>query len=342
MNVLFVVNTEFHLFVSLYLYYNNYINNNVKFIVIKSKFRFQDSYQFNKLNVEFIDNTDFNNLKKYNKNIISQINNISTNSYDKVYVFQDADFINNLLISTLKSKKSKLEITLVQDGLVAYVSDYDKVKTLKKRIKLNLLKYFYGYKKLNTTLFWGSNYLIDNYLVSSPEHTIIKTNKKIEKLEFNATSLFSNQLIFDFFKFDSSKYSLSSEKRYVFFISQGYISEKSRKIEIKILNLLIEKCNLHNYELIVKLHPSESIETFSQFTLSNNTTIISEKFPAEFIMINIKNSIIMSGYSSSLLINIQTNKFFWIYPMIYDINFNFKLDHIKVLNTINDLNTIFE
>jgi hypothetical protein len=333
--IIFLINTEYHLLLAKYIFNIHFPSYQPLFLIIKNKNRFKSPIIFD-TTIKLIESPLF--FKKgFNKIIFfKSFNEVLLNNYDIVLSFQDAEFVNNILISEIKQRYNS-KIILCQDGLASYVNDYSYFKLLKKTIKIFYIKYFLNFKEISFVLKWGKNKNVDEYLLTNPNDLYFKTKKEINTLEFEQNDLFIKQ-IEKLFNFDIKKLNIVKTDRYIFFLSQGFLDKESRNLEFNLIKKLKQISIQNNLKLIIKLHPSDSRNDIINLIDDEKIELIKENIPAELILTLFNNSYIISGYSTSLLTKTKTNKYYWVYPILYKkFKSKFKVEHINIIDNFDQL-----
>ena len=121
------------------------------------------------------------------------------------------------------------------------------------------------------------------------------------------------------------------------------------KYESQLLKVISE--SLPGYTILFKKHPNQKSENLTH--LPDSIFRIDQVFPVELLIANLKDSIVISSYSNSMLYHNSTCRYFWTYPIIAQTGelkksierFNPK-KYIKVVQNfeelINDLKKINE
>lgn len=330
MKILFIINTEFHLFVSLQLYYTIHRNNDVKFVIIKNSRRFKSTYDLPVENI-IIENLFELKQKVDYKSIVEKIDE----KFDMVYLFQDADYINNIMISFLKEKYNS-KMILVQDGFCAYEQGYTARKMFNKYIKISYYKLFLGVKYLKFVIKWGKHKYIDEYLLTCPDKLYFKTNKIKRELLLESNNDFTNE-ISKIFKNENILQKIDSNKKYIFYLSQSLSLDYCLK-EIEIFKLIKKSISNSNYKFLVKLHPAGVFAETIEFCKNNDIEVIKEPVPAEMIFSKLANSIIITAFSSASLFKVKSNDYLWIYPLITNYKkLKIPVEYIRVVNDCQQL-----
>ena len=97
-----------------------------------------------------------------------------------------------------------------------------------------------------------------------------------------------------------------------------------------------------DYKILFKKHPNQKLENLTY--LDSSIFRIDEIFPVELLIASIKDGVIISSYSNSMLYNNANCNYFWTYPIVSKSGelkkeierFNPK-DYIKVVNNFDEI-----
>lgn len=237
--------------------------------------------------------------------------------------------------------KSKGTTTyLAPDGMGAYVKF--KAKNLRSKLMNTLASYkFFSLHGLKFPKIWftswdfGFNGYYDYIYAYSKTLPYVPKSKKIIEVD----------------------YQLSPEKVEKLKKSFG-ISLEGIPTENVVL-LINERHKVVNYEkqlldiigqqrpdapILFKKHPNADLQNLKFLSDYKNVIFLEEVFPVEILIASLKNSVIISSYSTSMLYHNPTCKYFWTYPIVEkggELNkpierFNPK-GYITVLNSFEEL-----
>ena len=112
--------------------------------------------------------------------------------------------------------------------------------------------------------------------------------------------------------------------------------------EIEILNELIAKFS--NKGIIYKSHPNTKPELLEQISRIKGLTIVNYAIPVELLIMQMKDTCIISGYSTALLTNNPSCRFYWTYKLLGNEGRLFSqlqivnpTKHIKEVSTIDEI-----
>ncbi|MFD1173226.1 polysialyltransferase family glycosyltransferase [Oceanobacillus picturae] len=287
-NILFSVNTVFHLMMTkLYINKNNIrnasiichavndelpkiINNDpsfdTKFIIDRNK-----KYK-----------TTFNRAlakKSINQNIKRYLKKIDLTC---IIVFKDNDIVNQIILEYAKVQNVKT--ILIEEGLGIYtepIRGYKKTPFSKmKQLLMSYPKYSY-----NTQ---GINPLIGEIKVNSPKllPDAKKRNKIVSEINFNKVKELDRKNLFNYFNTRNFGVNNINGESVVLYIGQPFsefntldsIVEKEKISEI--FNVLVES----NLNILIKPHPSENIDKYKHLLNQNSVKIIKDNhIPVELL-----------------------------------------------------------
>jgi len=104
--------------------------------------------------------------------------------------------------------------------------------------------------------------------------------------------------------------------------------------EIGVLRKLMEK--YPESKIYIKYHPLTSEVKMNKYKELDNVVVIDSQIPAELFISQLKNSLILSICSTSMFINNENCKFYWL----NEIQENNNVTRLKRFNIINPTNHI--
>ena len=315
--IIIFIHTEYHLLVTVNQFlrlYNDHNKFEVElYIIIGSGKRLLIDLDFTDLpiRVNYLDgniNLDTSIDPKLRREIDQLMNNIP----DIFIFFQEQDLLSALLSS--QYSKMGTEVCLYQDGFKPYLD--------LKLHSIGLLKHHHSQnvwlKKNNYTVdSWISPVFSNKYAFLKSIHKIYLTspecyknwnNKKVEKIEFLPIEILNPRLK-KLFKWEESL--LPERENIILYITQPLRNDGD--IDIELLNKLGKK--YPGNRIYLKLHPRTDIEKINRYKRLRNVEIINSKIIAELFIMNIKRSIVMSAFSTAMLINNPDNKFYYLYKL---------------------------
>lgn len=345
--IFFLVHTEYHLMVCLSAIADKY-NNPEKFSITiyqtetKAKDRFKNLKQIPFPHVDYkIVQYDESNLE-YNGNLKQEVNSIESEEVDTLVVFNHHSFLAIYLSRKLFTKGTK--IILAPDGSKPYANITSKAPRwsfkyalkFKKFLKINSFSYrgFYW-----PSLRYATLKEISVVWVHYPKHYKNHNNKIVEKIRVMETAD-AIALISNVFNFDEKE--LQVREKVYFHVCLPPKEEKFVLFDIDLLSELRKR--LPDYTIMIKLHPLTNEKQINDLKKIEGCILIKSLFPAEFYIAKLKSSIIASYWSTASLINNETCRFYWLYPMLEKkgimldyLNLINPTDHITEVDTIENI-----
>lgn len=322
--VLFTVYTEYQLIITLneLLVNTEYgTDTTVATIVVKHEDmhkRMDRPFDFEGLGfniVHFYD--DINYKKAISKETKKIVDSLLAENWDTFILFQENDTLNCLLSYQLYKKGST--IRLYQDGLKAFNPMKSRsYGQLKYEFQMRLWWYTNGYKcdpLLNAFNAYRYGFLkgVKYVHVTFPEAYQNWNKKKLKKIEITkSVQLF--ELIKKVFVLD--KFMLDNIDNTVFIISQSMRDDNS--FEKILIDYTIKK--FPNRRIYLKSHPTQ-YKPYRNFieeakTLyKNQLTVIDEPIPAEFLILQLRNSLVISTISTSMFLDNPDCRFYYTFEI---------------------------
>jgi len=308
--ILFQVGTEFHYLVALSLIDKYYTSDEyeVNFIICSSSTRsrlnnilFDEKYIYHKIIY------NHNEQRKF-QDVLKLKHFIETNEFYHFvsFLYHDPLFV----YFTYYFKSKNTTSFLAPDGTNAYVKFTS--KNIKSRL-VNTLNCYKFYKRhgIQFPKFWytsweyGRNGFYD-YIYAYSKTLPYLPNKEIIEINYSL-SQDKIESLKKTFKVDFSLYPQFS--KVILIINQKNVVPK---YESQLLTV-ISQC-LHGYKIIVKKHPNQSNENLA--FADDSIFVIDDVFPVELLMASIKDGIIISPYSASMLYHNPNCHYFWTYPIV--------------------------
>ena len=335
--IVFIVHTEYHLMEAIgYIthYYPEDLYDIYIYVVsvknggrIKASSLNLESFNIKVVYVSYEPNSYFS---LHNERVLSNIINLNPNV---LIVFNEFHYWKQYLVTKLHNRGCK--IILAPDGSHVYSEKIFRFKEeLKYQLRFFLInltnltfppffinrgKYDYAYLKHidevwvdNVTLFKNrNNHKVKETLSFGEIDSITKIKKLFGADDIN---IIENSILFVDQPLDSS------------------ITDKN----IDIINNVANKTG---YPVYVKMHPNSDIDKVNIYR-NNDFIILPNYLPAELYIQNMRNSIILSPYSSALFLDNKTCRFYWIYPAFgYKMKFKIKnpTNHIVLVSNMTEI-----
>ncbi|WP_094416857.1 hypothetical protein [Flavobacterium cyanobacteriorum] len=306
-----------------------------------SKRRFQFQKDIHLLpNLNYIVIRYDENSNTFNEELFKAVHTISRTGFSRFVMFNHHSFLAIYLSRKLALKNTR--IVLAPDGLKPYsntrrMTPRWSLKTaikFYKFIKGNRLSYFFHYPSLEYANLKEISLIYIHFPKAFLNFRNIVT-KEVKVLE----SENSKHLVSRYFKFSTSNEEIFNNV--IFFINQPLNNQDIYNFEIDLLEQI--KLKFPHYKLVIKLHPLTDYDHVEKFK-ALNATIISETYPAELYIAQLKHSIVLSFWSTASLIDNPSCRFYWLYPMLQNrgimlsyINIQNPTEHILEVSSIEQL-----
>lgn len=317
--ICFFIHTEYHLLLSIHYIQQNYsdVDAYEVIIVLKRKakgVRLKQDLNFNMLpyEIRYLDvSTDLNaKLTKGEKINLESILSLDLTEFN---FFQEQDPLAIIFINAFRQKGAT--INLFQDGFKPYIAHTMSFSPslLLNNIKQNVWIKKNGYPVTDYLSFincrqYGFIKGIDRLFLTFPD-AYINWNKlpiSIIAPEFSGEYTMLIKQIFNW------KESLLQEReRVIFFMNQPMHDDAS--FEVTVLKQLQTK--YPEATIYIKNHPLTSEVKLKAYASLKQVKIIDSKIPAELFISQLKNSIILSVFSTSMFMNNPSCKFYYIFTI---------------------------
>lgn len=318
--------TEYHLI----LFLNHYLINSDKytyklFLLSEKARRFKRSLDFSHLEIEIeelpIYLTIKDNLDEYHLKLLK---NIENNVPDIILFFQENSLLSAIIVSKFSNK---IEFWLFQDGM----KPYGKINSL-SIIKDKLLTFLWLIKhKFYPFVFnifnpysYGNLLGVKKLGLTHTEEYVNWSNCILEEIKFDRSREL-NEIIKKVFNIKSE---FLYEKQILYFNQPLNNFENINEFE------LINKIRLLNKldKIYFKLHPFSSKEFIELCSQTSWIVVLDSSIPAEVFLLNSRNCIILSIYSTVLLFNTPFNSYFSLHKLLLDNNkfYNRKFDFSNI------------
>jgi hypothetical protein len=342
-NILFFIHNEYHVFVIISLikeYYSDLSKYNVTVLhqINPNDNRFEFEIKWEELGVEVI-TIKASKLEINKGEIVPKLELILQKDYYKYISFLEGSPINWYLAEKLKYNGTI--ISVAPEGTKPYITISK--AALYSRFRATFENYQYLRKNtlpLNSLNLIsnknGSLKQTDEVLINHPEFYQNRTHKKVvpvriheEKSHLQLASKMFGFNILDHFK---------QVDGILLYLNHWVVEFKIYDLEIEILQRL--KILYPEKEIYIKLHPNTHKFQLERLKKIEGISLFYSTIPAEIFIGNIKNSIVFSFWSASLLINNPTCKFYWLYSMIA--KNNIKMKWFSIVNPTQHINSVEE
>jgi hypothetical protein len=187
---------------------------------------------------------------------------------------------------------------------------------------------------------YASSKQINEVWLTNPESFENKYNKLIKTVPILNDENTKNEL-FEIFKLNKEK-ELTDTKNVVFYVHQSLWYDEFRMEEMKLLKELRIILGT-DYKLFIKIHPLANDDEKNKFKQELDAEIIDNIIPAELYIMQLKQSIVLSAWSTALLSNNIDCKFYYTMNLmpwdavIKQLNPYNPTQHIKTITSINQI-----
>lgn len=231
-------------------------------------------------------------------------------------------------------KLHNITVSLVQDGAVPYTIRHEKYKFLKV-IKYTSLAYFTYLKRhlyINKLIpigisDYGGYYFYDNIWLSYPESFSNKYHKKIIRIpDLTKEVLRETEKLFP--------YDYSAIDKYAVLIIGQPVMTESIDDDIEIISRIIDMVP-DSKTILYKSHPKTQIEHMNKLRTLPRIQFIDGQYPAELLILQMKDTAIISGYSTALLTYNGISRYYWLYNLYRKNKLTSLFDMVNPTNFIN-------
>lgn len=323
MKSLFIVNTQYHLLISMGLSLN--------FDCTKKDLFIYDSLDTNFINIDIL-HEKFDNVLYYNKkdsiipifkdllhnnmNFFKIKRLLNLNEYDHIFLFNDSLVENQYIINNFK-KYSDGKVIYIEDGSVIYIESFknEYKNGYLDNIKLSLKNIIFGFKYEVINNAYGIHSKIDEKMVFWPNLVVDdfkKDSKKIIELESSILTDAINCLYKDILQYimqsvNDNKGNILIILEHIDFFNRNLNSNLATYIEI--LEYII--FNLYDkFTIFIKYHPRDKSNYLKELLDKYDIILIPENIPIETFYILSKLHIVSitstALFTAAKISNIET------------------------------------
>lgn len=332
--ILFMVHTEYHMMVALSLIADKFSDSEIYRITIcqtqdyaKKRFQFQKNTTFFPgLEYEVLDYEE--KAFEYNEDLHKYVHKILNTGFDVFVMFNHHSFLPVYLSKQLAKRGTR--IFLAPDGLKPYSNS----KRLTLRWSFKTALNFYRFTKAHKlsyflyypTVEYANLKEIEKVYIHFPHAYKNLSNKEVEVVNV-LESENAKKLVGEYFQFSVNNKELYEKT--IFYINQPVQKEDIYTYELDALKELKNK--FPDFNFIIKLHPATDSDQINKIRSIEYIHVITESYPAELYIAELKNSVVLSFWSTSCLIENKHNvKNYWLFPAL--VKNNIMLSYVKVLN----------
>ncbi len=323
-NILFNVYTEYQLSLTLNEIFINKVydlsTHKITLVIKHEKLhkRMDRPFDFDGLGLDIIHfNDDIHFKQALSAPTKELVNSLLSKNWDCFIIFQENDPLNCLLSYQLNKKGT--EVRLYQDGLKAYNPMKSRsYGQLKMELEMRIWWKKNGYKAdplVNAINAYRYAFLkgVSKVYVTFPEKYKNWNKKVLRKIEIEkSTQLF--ELMNKVFKLD--RFILKEVEGTVFFISQSMRDDNT--FEKLMIDYLLK--SFPDKKIYLKSHPI-NYKPYRDFIdevkvkFVDKVEVIDGQVPAEFLIMQLKNSVVVSTISTSMFINNPDCNFYYTFEI---------------------------
>jgi hypothetical protein len=315
--VLFIVHTEYHMLVAISLICDIFADESAYDIwVIQATDKNGNRFRFPKIfssykNIKYQELPFRESSVDYNPAFRLFYEDLQTVDISHCIIFNKLTFISFIAAQELSKKGTR--IILAPDGAAAYTRITWFTPRWSVFIYLSTHRFLWANRIRRVYFFWptlvyASLKPIDEVWVQYPEQVDNRAGKIIKRIGIMESPR-SISVSNEFFGFDSPDFGAC-----IFYTNQPFRSQAIYDFEINMLELLRNRFPYR--KLVIKLHPSTDEFQISRFQAIENATCITSTIPAELLIAGLRDSLVVSFWSTALLVNNQTCRYYWLYPML--------------------------
>jgi hypothetical protein len=337
----FIVLTEYHILISLSIILEKFSDqekyiNTIIMLISQNRLKADYKFEWPGSNVEILTINMSKDFSFFSSEIKKTIVKILDRDIYNLFYFLENEFVTTYVINKLKKKGTN--VCLCQDGLKAYATK--RHAPLYSRIKSTFLMHLRLWRNCmpvdNFYLYdsgFGKYKHDDQYWLTNPElYSENKFSKPIEKISTEILSTKSKivETVFNFTNADAENL-----KGKFFYVNQPLPNEVV-DFECKI----IFESLLKHGAISIKLHPHTSAYAIEQYSSMPGVFLFKSGIPAEIYIQHMRNIIILSGWSTALLIDNPTCSYYWLFPLMkknvkmIDINIQTVPSHIQIIDDL--------
>lgn len=321
MNTLYLTHSIFHIIYSLSIIKNK-TDKTTNYLVLAGKNNSNSKYIVDKLmatqekwmeSVVVIDIPGLNDKNEsYPKETLDVISYLKSLEIGELVTFNEDNLL-AIHLGQYFSKKNTI-ISLGQDGTKTYATNqriaprYSILRSWEyyKYCKKNNFQYYLHYIQLQ---YGKTRHILKLYVTNIDTFdNVFKKECDEVKLDIDVVRLYAKIL---------DKVELDINTKTLFFVSSILKLNKTQlEVEYNILKKLQDKYS--GYQLVIKTHPRASEQVLNFYKENLQWIVISDSIPAEAYIVELKNSVMLSAYSSAAIFEGNKESFYnryWLYPI---------------------------
>lgn len=321
MNTIYLTHSIFHVIYSLSIIKNK-ADNGIKYLVLAGKNNSNTIDIVKKImstQEKWMENIKVINIPKLvdksevlPQETINVIGFIKSLEIEELVTFNEDNLLAIHLGHYFSRKNTK--VSLAQDGTKTYVT----YKALTPRYSLLRSLEYYRYCKKNNFEYnfhyiqmqYGKSKYLSKLYVTNRNAFENKYNKECEEIKLGVD-------VVNLYAITLDKVELDVNIKTIFFVSSLLKWNQAQvDVEYRILKKLQDKYS--GYQLVIKTHPRASQQVLNFYKENLQWIVISDSIPAEAYIVELKNSVMLSAYSSAAIFEGNKESFYnryWLYPI---------------------------
>lgn len=340
MKIAFIVNTEYHLILSLGVIQKYFPQDNICI------------YQVSPIGGKRLATIDTSSmgcryeLVRYdydhpNHELKRRIDEIINFKPDMLFLYLEEKSWFTYMFSKLH--KAGTKIVLMPDGMKVYM--FKNIKAF-KTIFRSSVKFALSNARIGIPFpiaveapYYASNKYIDEVWVEYPEYYNNRTKKSVVSFSLPTTKEYVNLLnrVFKFSMTADEELYLNSHP--ILLLDSPFSQESYYEYMVSLLRQIHNK--YPSSPILIKQHPLASEQAKQYYGALGNVTYLNMSYPAELYIANARNATIVSMYSTAMLFYNPTCRYYWIGNCFKSIKTVPEIinptQHIQVVSTIDEI-----
>jgi len=277
---------------------------------------------------------------KRNEHFIDYVGKLRESKIDLFISFNKLAYIDFFTIKELE--KSGARIILAPDGAAAYATISWFTPRWSFLVSYNTHRFLWknGLRKLYfywPTLVYGGMKEIQELWAQFPESIDQRADKVVRKIDVLKSDM-SRQLAGNYFGYKQNEFG----DDLIFYANQPFRDERINEFEIDLLKKL--RARFPTKQIVVKLHPTTYPEQERRFNELDKVLTVKTTIPAELIIAYLSGAIVLSFWSTSMLVKNDRCRFYWLFPMLAEAGIKLRRmtirnpsQHISLVNSIDQI-----
>lgn len=278
----------------------------------------------------------------YNPDFSDYVKALNRTVVDTCIIFNKLAYIAFFSAKLLSRKGTR--IILAPDGAAAYATISRFTPRWSLQVAFNTHKFLWANKFqilyfYYPTLIYGEMKEISELWVQYPDHIDKRSGKPAQQIDIlkSPASVYATRKYFG--------YNETIDERCIFYTNQPFRDNRINDFEVSMLRQLTER--FPTMPVYIKLHPTTYDAHRKKFDELRGVRIIESTIPAEVIIASLKDSIVISFWSTAMLIDNAACRFFWLFPllekagiMLHKMTIKSPSEHLKVINSLDEIDEV--